>query len=216
MPVAVSAVASPAGMVAAGEHGTGVLTMSVPRGEKASALRDFWGIAEESAASNGMKVARSEWRVVLHVHLADSRKEALRQIQERGGRYRIDYSEGAIGIFPPSGMSVESAAATLAEEGDWCIGTPDDLIAKIHALQDYTGGFGRLLVQAIDWAETEHLIRSYELIARYVMPEFQGSLSGLQASFQDVASVTAETRALRAEAEAKARDDYAAQQNAGR
>ena len=71
-------------------------------------------------------------------------------------------------------------------------------------------------MQAIDWAETEHLLHSYELIARYVMPEFQGSLSGLQASFQDVASVTAETRALRAEAEAKARDDYAAQQNAGR
>ena len=32
MPIAVAAVQSPAGMVAAGEHGAGVLTMSVPRG----------------------------------------------------------------------------------------------------------------------------------------------------------------------------------------
>src|SRR5436309_1213396 len=118
MPIAVAAVQSPAGMVAAGEHGAGVLTMSVPRGKDASALGEFWGIAEETAMKHGKTMDRGEWRVVLHVHLADSREEALRQIRHRAGRYRIEYSEGTTGSAQPSGMSVDEAAEHLVKQGD--------------------------------------------------------------------------------------------------
>ena len=57
------------------------------------------------------------------------------------------------------------------------IGTPDDAIAMIDELiEPSNGGFGTfLLFQAHDWATPTATLRSYELFAQYVMPQFQGS-----------------------------------------
>jgi limonene 1,2-monooxygenase len=213
MPIAVAAVQSPAGMVLAGETGSSVLTMNVPRGRDASALKEFWGIAEETAEKHGNVMDRNEWRVVLHVHLADSREEALRQMSHRGGRYRKEYSEGTTGAAPPSDFGIDEVAAHLQGTGDWCIGTPDDLIEKIEALQHYTGGFGGLMVQTVDWADREDMLHSYELIARYVMPRFQDSLSGIEASKAEASANLAHLKSIRQAAIEKARDDYAATKN---
>ena len=35
---------------------------------------------------------------------------------------------------------------------------------------------------ANEWAPREKVLRSYELIARHVIPRFQGSLAGIEAS----------------------------------
>jgi limonene 1,2-monooxygenase len=213
MPIAVAAVTSPSGMVTAGETGSGVLTMNVPRGQDASALAGFWGIAEETAEKNGYVMDRNEWRVVLHVHLADTREEALRQMSHRAGRYRKEYSEGTTGAAPPTDLGIDEVAAHMQSTGDWCIGTPDDLIEKIEMLQHYTGGFGGLMVQTVDWADTEHMHHSYELLARYVMPRFQGSLAGIEASKADASANLAHLKAIRQAALEKAQSDYAATKN---
>ena len=39
-------------------------------------------------------------------------------------------------------------------------------------------------MQTIDWAPRDKMLRSYELLARYVMPAFQGSASSTIASNQ--------------------------------
>ncbi|MCI0845874.1 MAG: LLM class flavin-dependent oxidoreductase, partial [Chloroflexi bacterium] len=52
----------------------------------------------------------------------------------------------------------------------------------IHRLAEQSGGFGGFLVQTIDWAPRDKMLRSYELLARYVMPEFQGSVVSTAAS----------------------------------
>ena len=62
------------------------------------------------------------------------------------------------------------------------VGRPDDMIAAIERLQEVSGGFGGMLVRVEDWAPREKLLRSYELLARYVMPRFQGSVASIQAS----------------------------------
>ena len=62
------------------------------------------------------------------------------------------------------------------------VGTPDDAIAAIERLQERSGGFGGLLVWANEWAPREATPRSYELLARHVVPRFQGSLAGIEAS----------------------------------
>ena len=90
-PIAVAAAQSPSGMVAAGKHGLGVLSVSVRGGSISSNLSDFWNIAEETAESYGQTVDRKEWRIVLHVHLAESRKEAMEQVRERSAAYQYDY-----------------------------------------------------------------------------------------------------------------------------
>jgi limonene 1,2-monooxygenase len=207
-------VQSPSGMQAAGEYGTGVLTMSVPRGQTAAALAGFWDVATDAADRTGHVMDRNEWRLVLHVHLADSRADAVKQIQRRAGRYRLEYSEGTTGSAQPLGLNVDEVAAHFAGTGDWCIGTPDDLIEKIEALQGHTGGFGGLMVQAVDWADTEHLYHSYELLARYVMPHFQGSVAGLKASQHDASLITADLRQIRVAQVERAKADYEASKQA--
>ena len=214
MPIAVAAVQSPAGMVLAGETGSSVLTMNVPRGRDIEALGSFWEIAEDTAAKHGNVMDRSEWRIVLHVHLAETREEALRQMAHRGGRYRKEYSEGTTGSAAPSDFSVDEVAEHLVTNGDWCVGTPDDLIAKIEELQHWSGGFGGLMVQAVDWADKQHLEHSYELLARYVMPRFQGSLDGIVASKADGSKMLTDLRTVRNAALDKAREVYEAAQAA--
>ena len=66
--------------------------------------------------------------------------------------------------------------------GAWVVGTPDDLVAAIERLHERSGGFGGLMITATDWAPREAVLRSYELIARHVVPRFQDSLTGIEAS----------------------------------
>ena len=70
----------------------------------------------------------------------------------------------------------------MVERGAWIVGTPDDCIAGIKRLAEQSGGFGGFLVQTVDWAPRDKMLHSYELLARYVMPEFQGTALGTTAS----------------------------------
>jgi limonene 1,2-monooxygenase len=182
-PIAVAAAQSPSGMVAAGKHGLGVLSVSVIRGGSVSSnLGDFWKIAEETAEKHKQTVDRNEWRIVLHVHLADSKKDAIEQVRERSASYQYDYFHQTMGMpFDYEGPK-EKIVDYMTQNGAWCVGTPDDLIAKIHELNEQSGGFGGFMIQATEWGTREQVLHSYELIARYVMPHFQGSLTNLQTS----------------------------------
>ena len=55
------------------------------------------------------------------------------------------------------------------------LGTPDDLEKQITRLNEKSGGFGVFLDMAHNWADFEQTKRSYELIARYVVPRFSGT-----------------------------------------
>ena len=209
-PIAVAAAQSPSGMVLAGKHGAAVLSVSIPRGETVTTnLRDFWKIAEETAAEHGNTMNREEWRLVLHVYLAESRKEAIEQARVAAGRYQREYFEKTLGhesaIDGPSDKIIDA----MVEKGAWCVGTPDDLIARIKRLDEESGGFGGLLIQATEWGTREQVLHSYELVARYVMPEFQGSLVSLRASQAWSADKKDELDALRRQALDKAGREYA-------
>tara|TARA_B100001750_G_scaffold186670_1_gene155974 strand:+ start:282 stop:542 length:261 start_codon:yes stop_codon:yes gene_type:complete len=74
-------------------------------------------------------------------------------------------------------------------------------VEAINNLQEQSGGFGGFLVQTVDWAPREKVLRSYELMARYVMPRFQGTVASTIASNQWAADrkdtlVGGRTRAL--------------------
>ena len=184
MPVAVASVQTPAGVALAGKYGAAVLTITVPRDPSSgpSDLKALWDIAEESAAEHGQTVNRDDWRLVLPVHLAETRKEAIEEARLGSGRYLREYSEGTNGRKPVYDGPLEKVIDYMADSGSWIIGTPDDCIEAIKRLDKQSGGFGGFLVQTIDWAPREKMLRSYELLARYVMPQFQGSVVGTQAS----------------------------------
>ena len=74
--------------------------------------------------------------------------------------------------MPETGTPDECLDAMM-ESGVAIVGTPDDLIAQIERLEEQSGGFGAFLSISHDWANRAAERRSYELIARYVMPRFQ-------------------------------------------
>jgi limonene 1,2-monooxygenase len=213
MPVAVASVQSPAGVVLAGKYGAAVLTITVPRDPSASHesdLQNLWAIAEESAAEHGQEVRREDWRLVLPVHLAETRQEARMEARLGAGRYLREYSEGTNGRRPVFDGPLDKVIDFMADAGFWIVGTPDDCIEGIKRLDERSGGYGGLLVQTIDWAPRDKMLHSYELLARYVMPQFQGSVLSTAASNRWAAErreglVAGRTRALD-----RARQDYAA------
>ena len=210
LPVAVAAAQSPSGMVLAGKHGASVLSVSVVRdGSIVSNLKDFWKIAEESAAEHGNSMDREEWRVVLHVHLAESRQEAIEQARIGAGRYQREYFEDTMGLDPVIDGPPDKIIDAMVERGAWCVGTPDDLIDAIVRLDEQSGGFGGLLISAAEWGTREQVLHSYELVARHVMPHFQGSLQSLQSSQAWSAGIKEELLTLRTQAMERARRDYA-------
>ena len=62
------------------------------------------------------------------------------------------------------------------------MGTPDDLVGRIEALQEITGGFGTVVGFVHDWANREDTLRSWDLVARYVIPKVNGLLAGYHES----------------------------------
>jgi limonene 1,2-monooxygenase len=98
------------------------------------------------------------------------------------GRYWREYFEWTMGRQAIIDGPVEKIIDVMVEQGAWIVGTPDDCIEGIKRLEERAGSFGGFLVQTIDWAPREKLLRSYELLARYVMPQFQGSAASTAAS----------------------------------
>jgi limonene 1,2-monooxygenase len=213
MPIAVASVQSPAGVVLAGKYGAAVLTITVPRDpspNSESDLRRLWEIAEESAAEHGQEVRREDWRLVVPVHLAESRQEAREEARMGAGRYLREYSEGTNGRRPVFDGPLDKVIDFMADAGYWFVGTPDDCIEGIKQLEEKSGGYGGFLVQTVDWAPRDKMLHSYELLARYVMPQFQGSVLSTAASNHWARERRDGLMAGRTRAIERARQDYAA------
>jgi limonene 1,2-monooxygenase len=185
MPIAVASMQSPSGPTLAGKYGAGLLSVGVFFGFRGAVdLKAQWQVAEEAAAESGRTVSRAEWRLVLPIHLAETRAEAIAQIHDRATMWLTQYQRDVLSRPLPEGVPEARVVETLAERGAWLVGTPDDCIAAIERLDELSGGFGGLLVMVQDWATREQQRRSYELLARYVMPRYQGALAGVRAGHQ--------------------------------
>jgi hypothetical protein len=62
------------------------------------------------------------------------------------------------------------------------IGTPDDLVKVIKDVYDKSGGFGTVIGFVHDWANPEDTRRSWDMVARYVIPEINGYVTKLRES----------------------------------
>jgi limonene 1,2-monooxygenase len=184
IPIAVASVQSPAGVIVAGKYGAAVLSLSIPRDTvRQTSLKELWAIGEETAAKHGKTLRREDWALVVPVHLAESRQEAMENVRLGSGRELTEYFGATLG-HPVPDVPAGQIVDFMVERNQWIIGTPDDCIAGIERLQELSGGFGSFLVRVEDWTTRERILHSYELLARYVMPRFQGSLAGIQVSNQ--------------------------------
>ena len=205
------------GPALAGKHGASVLSMSVPRETEARADMNYlWNVAEDSAAEHGQSVRRDEWRLVLPVHLAESRQQAMKDIRMGAGQFNREYLEETLGRPMDFDGPIDKIIDHLVDAGEWIVGTPDDCIETIRRLDERTGGFGGFLIGFTqDLAPRESVLRSYELMARYVMPQFQGSLAGLGGSNEWARKRADHTREAMNEAVEVAKQSYDARRGAG-
>jgi limonene 1,2-monooxygenase len=209
MPIAVAATQSPAGMISAGKQGTAVLSISVYTGVAGPVnLKKQWEVAEETAAKHGKTVRREEWRLVVPMYLAESREEALREARLGAGRFQREYFGDTLGNEVPRDIPLEKAVDRMVDSGAWIVGTPEDCIAGLERLDELSGGYGGLLLLAHEWASRERILKSYELLARYVMPRFQDSLTGLTISNQWSSDHKAELQEMRTRSIEKAIQTY--------
>lgn len=173
MEMAVAAARSPAGALAAGRHGLGMLSMGGTSDEALAHHKSNWGLYEETARANGHVADRKSWRLVTLMHIAETREQARKNVQFGIDGFRNYFSD--VATFPIIPGDVVDPTTYLVDSRSACIGTPDDAIAFIERLEAGSGGFGVIMELAHNWADWEQTKRHYELMARYVHPHFQGS-----------------------------------------
>jgi len=188
MEMTVASSLSPSGMQLAGKYGIGALSIASTSSDGLQALPTQWAFAEESAAKHGKTVDRKNWRVLMSWHLAETkeqaRQEALMGLQSWHNNYNVHVlgRPGATRVEDPWALMDQTAGGGAEGAGTAVIGTPDELVKAIRNLQQVTGGFGTVLGFVHDWANAEATARSWDLFARYVIPEINGFTNNMRDS----------------------------------
>jgi len=179
--IAVASQVSPAGARAAGKYGLSLLSVGATTTGGFNALAQNWTICEGQAAEHGTMVDRNRWRLVGPMHIAETREQARENVKFGLGAW-LDYFRRVAALpLAPEGP-IADAVDAINQTGLAVIGSVDDAIAQLERLQTQSGGFGCFLQMGHEWADREATRKSYELIARYVMPHFQGSRAAMVAS----------------------------------
>ena len=185
MEFAVASMVSPSGMTLAGKHGAGVLSIGSTTKAGLQALPLQWSFAEESAAKHDRTVDRSTWRIVMSWHIAETRDKAREEAKEGLFKHNNEYTVGTLAagegtIFKTPDEAVDVTA--FSEDSVAVIGTPRDLVERIEKMIEVTGGFGTAIGFVHDWANRADTLNSWDLVARYVMPEVNGMLDNYRES----------------------------------
>jgi limonene 1,2-monooxygenase len=149
------------------------------------ALPTQWGFAEDAAKKHGTTVSRADWRVLLSWHIAETREQARREARDGLMRWHNEYNVGTLqrpGLQPFSSPDDAVDKTAFGEGAASVIGTPDDLVKLIRNIMETSGGVGSIIGFAHDWANPENTRRSWDMVARYVVPEINGYISSLRKS----------------------------------
>ena len=189
MEFAVASTKSPSGMTLAGKYGAGVLSIGATATAGLQALPRQWSFAEESAVKHNKVADRKNWRILMSWHIAETREQAREQagggLMRHNNEYTVATLRGGEGaIFKTPDEAVDETA--FSDQSVAVIGTPDDLVAKIREMVAITGGFGCVIGFAHDWANREDTRRSWDMVARYVIPEVNGLLDDYRESHKFV------------------------------
>ena len=211
--IAVAAVASPTGPKLAGRHGVGMLSVGATTAAGFDALALHWDVLEEQAKRHGKAVDRSKWRLVGLVHCAETKEQAYTDVEYGIEQYfRYFQSVAAFPQMAMAGANVPEMISFVNDSGLGAIGTPDMCAAQIDRLMKQSnGGFGAYLLLGHNWANPAATLRSYELIARHVMPRFQGQAHPTLDAAERARAARPELADVHAKAVETARERYAAE-----
>jgi limonene 1,2-monooxygenase len=185
MEFVVASQVSPSGMTLAGKYGIGIISLGSMSSQGLLSLPTQWGFAEQAAAKHGTTVDRKNWRVLLSWHVAETREKAREEAKHGLMRWHNEYIVGTLqrpgdGPFASPDEAVDKTA--FEEGAASVIGTPDDLVKVIKDVYAKSGGFGTVIGFVHDWANPENTMRSWDMVARYVIPEINGYVAKLRES----------------------------------
>jgi limonene 1,2-monooxygenase len=185
IPFVVASQISPSGMTLAGKYGIGIISIGSLSEQGLQSLPQQWAFAEESAARHGKTADRRQWRVLLSWHIAETREKARLEARDGLLRHHNEYIVGTLQRPSATAFKTPDEAVdrlAFSPGAAVTIGTPEDLVAKISAVLDVSGGFGTVVGFVHDWANPENTFRSWDLVARYVVPQINGYLAELRKS----------------------------------
>ncbi|MBV9841916.1 MAG: LLM class flavin-dependent oxidoreductase [Sphingomonadaceae bacterium] len=209
--VAVASAATPSGGRVAGQYGLSMLCVAAGVLAGFDALTTNWDIACAVAERDGRAMSRDNLRVVLPIHLAETREAAAAQCREGLTRY-IDYMNNNMPRYKvPDGIDIVEWW-TGGHYG--VIGTPDDAIAAIRRLLDQQQGFGTFLAMPTNFADWPACRRSHELYADHVMPHFWDANRARRASYSWVTANQQELVTKRSDATRRMFDRHEAEEAA--
>lgn len=155
------------------ELDVGLMTVAATSPQIRHDLPALWDVFTRQQPGGHDEDRRQRWSLAGPVHIAATRNEALKNIRF-GIEPWLQYVERITGMVI-SGKSLAEKAASLVDSGFAIIGSPTDAIVQMKRLQSDSGGFGTFLQTAHNWADTDATRASYELFARYVVPELTHS-----------------------------------------
>jgi limonene 1,2-monooxygenase len=184
--VTVASALSPSGPRLAGRYGLGLLSIGGTSDAALELLASTWSVMTEQADEHGQTVRRDDWAIVGMLHLAPTEKEAIEET-----RYGLkDFYEYRHAATPTQlykegeNLSHEQIVERVNSTGAGVIGTPAMAREHIQNLLDKTGGFGSFLFTANDWADPAATRRSWELFAREVAPQLDGTCDARLRSYR--------------------------------
>ncbi|MCB2051898.1 MAG: LLM class flavin-dependent oxidoreductase [Novosphingobium sp.] len=173
--VAAAAIVSPSGPRLAGTHGAGLLSIGATMKAGVDVLAMHWNVAEARARECGKTVDRKNWRLVGMMHLADTKEQALKDV-EFGLREFCDYLQHTTPTpqMMPKGSTISEYIDWALSTGSAVIGTYDEAIEQIEMLQELSnGGFGCYMLFDHNWAPWAAKKHHYEIFGDYVIPHFK-------------------------------------------
>ena len=183
--LAVASSITPSGGAAAGKYGLSMLCVAAAAKGGYDSLGTNWAVANQVAAENGKVMDPAKLRLVVPMHIAETREKARAEAGPGLLRHHNEYILGTLqrpGAKPFTSPDHAVDLTAFSPNAAATIGTPDDLIRTIKSVLEVSGGFGTVIGFVHDWANPENTMRSWDMVARYVVPEINGYLAGLRKS----------------------------------
>jgi limonene 1,2-monooxygenase len=179
--LAVASAMTPSGGRLAGKYDLSMLCVAANITAGYDALAVNWKTANDVAAEQGRSMDPRRLRLVMPMHLADTKKKAMENMRFGLQEWIDYYNNNMPRLIVPKGVD---PVQWYIDNKVGVIGTVDDAIEAIDRLYAKQGDFGMLLMLAkncADWEATKH---SYELYARYVMPHYAKASASRLASYK--------------------------------
>ncbi len=207
MEMAVATIRSPAGVVAAGKYGMGLLTLGPLNDAVLDHHNANWKIHEAECAKHGHVADRGKWRITMMMHIAETREQAQKDAMWGFHEFN-NYSHDVVPAPAAIPRDHPDIVGFARDNQIAIIGTPDDAIREIERVRTKLGGFGTVLVFGNDLAPWPAQQRSFELIAEFVKPHFSKTNAMRQASYDLTAGAIGEYRKESGAAAQAASDAY--------